>query len=364
MQYIIILLVLVIICLIGYYKINCKKIQQNIKEKYLLEHKEEFDKQIQTEKERAENELAIISKHLEEEKSRFETTLKKNLDDITWLDKKKEIAEEQYNKKLQEQEQSIQINKDKQLRAIEEIVSERKARIDAEINAYKEIETQKARTAVVEEVDAETFWAKTHLIEYWDELAQETQDRRDELAQVINELDDYKKKQQVINEAILRQRAIDEQQDFYRVKLTDDAKQDIKYLVSIIDNIKNSTLLYKLIWSEYIQKPFGTMLKNITGGKEIKCVIYKITNINTQEIYIGKTKADVTKRWTEHIKTSLNIGTVARSKIHDALFRHWDEFTFEILEEVDDESKLSQREKYYINFYQSNIYGYNMNSGG
>ena len=106
------------------------------------------------------------------------------------------------------------------------------------------------------------------------------------------------------------------------------------------------------------------MLKNVTGGKEIKCVIYKITNTNTQEIYIGKTKADVTKRWTEHIKTSLNIGTVARSKIHDALFRHWDEFTFEILEEVSYESKLSQREKYYINFYQSNIYGYNMNSGG
>ena len=184
------------------------------------------------------------------------------------------------------------------------------------------------------------------------------------ISDVKEELEDYRKKQQAINEAILRQRAIDEQQDFYRVKLTDDAKQDIKYLVSIIDNIKNSTLLYKLIWSEYIQKPFGTMLKNITGGKEIKCVIYKITNINTQEIYIGKTKADVTKRWTEHIKTSLNIGTVARSKIHDALFRHWDEFTFEILEEVDDESKLSQREKYYINFYQSNIYGYNMNSGG
>ena len=106
------------------------------------------------------------------------------------------------------------------------------------------------------------------------------------------------------------------------------------------------------------------MTKNVTGGKEIKCVIYKITNTNTGEIYIGKTKADVTKRWTEHIKTSLNIGTVARSKIHNAMFNHWDEFTFEILERVDDETKLSTREKFYINFYESNIYGYNMNSGG
>jgi group I intron endonuclease len=93
------------------------------------------------------------------------------------------------------------------------------------------------------------------------------------------------------------------------------------------------------------------MLKNVTGGKEIKCVIYKITNINTQEIYIGKTKADVTKRWTEHIKTSLNIGTVARSKIHDALFSNWDNFSFEVLERVEDETQLSSREKFYISFY-------------
>jgi hypothetical protein len=46
------------------------------------------------------------------------------------------------------------------------------------------------------------------------------------------------------------------------------------------------------------------------------------------------------------------------------LFGHWDEFSFEILEKVSDESLLSSREKFYINFYQSNIYGYNMNSGG
>jgi hypothetical protein len=187
---------------------------------------------------------------------------------------------------------------------------------------------------------------------------------REQLAEVTAELEDYKKKQSVINEEILRRRELEEQQEFFKINLPECDKQDIKYLLSVIDNIKNSTLVYKLIWSEYIQKPFNQMTKNITGGKEIKCVIYKITNVNTGEIYIGKTKADVTKRWTEHIKTSLNIGTVARSKIHNALFNHWDEFTFEILERVEDETKLSTREKFYINFYESNIYGYNMNSGG
>jgi group I intron endonuclease len=86
-------------------------------------------------------------------------------------------------------------------------------------------------------------------------------------------------------------------------------------------------------------------------GQDPRCVIYKITNLKTGEIYIGKTKAEVSKRWTEHIKTSLNIGTVARSKIHDALFSNWDNFSFEVLERVEDETQLSSREKFYISFY-------------
>ena len=362
--FIIILLLFIIAGGFIYYIINRKKLEQHIKEDYLNKNREEFNKYLQTEKQFVEDELLLASKRLEEEKQRFDTVLKKNLDDISWLEQKRENAEKAFQDRLHQQDTTLQIDKEKQLRAIDELINERRERVDVEIDTYRTCEMQKARTAVESEANSQQKWADAILAGYWEHLAQTTQEKEQELAQVLASLDDYKKKQQVINEAILRQRAIDEQQDFYRVKLTDDAKQDIKYLVSIIDNIKNSALLYKLIWSEYIQKPFSAMLKNITGGKEIKCVIYKITNINTQEIYIGKTKADVTKRWTEHIKTSLNIGTVARSKIHDALFRHWDEFTFEILEEVDDESKLSQREKYYINFYQSNIYGYNMNSGG
>ena len=93
------------------------------------------------------------------------------------------------------------------------------------------------------------------------------------------------------------------------------------------------------------------MLKRVLAGKECKGVIYKITNLKSKEIYIGKTRAEVSKRWTEHIKTSLNIGTIARSKIHTALFEHWDEFSFEVLEKVDDDTLLSSREKFYINFY-------------
>ena len=214
-----------------------------------------------------------------------------------------------------------------------------------------------AATALKAELDKEVVEHATHTQNL--RLAAEN-----ELNLIKLEIEDFKKKQQVINEEIMRRRQVEEQTDFYRIVLTDQDKEDIHYLLSIINNIKNKQLLYKLIWSEYIQKSFSGTLKRVLEGKEPRCVIYKITNLKTQEIYIGKTKAEVSKRWTEHVKTSLNIGTIARSNIHIALFGHWDEFSFEVLEKVEDESQLSTREKFYINFYQSNIYGYNMNSGG
>lgn len=105
------------------------------------------------------------------------------------------------------------------------------------------------------------------------------------------------------------------------------------------------------------------MLKNILGATEPKNVIYSITNLKTNEIYIGKTKAEVSKRWTEHIKTSLNIGTIKSAKIHESLYNHWDEFAFSIIEKVPENQSLSEREKFYIDFYKSNIYGYNLKGG-
>ena len=191
--------------------------------------------------------------------------------------------------------------------------------------------------------------------------AAEIQKSIDEMVKVLN---DYATKQATINEAIMRQRAIEEQQDFYRICLSQDSKADINYLISIIPNMKNPTILYKLIWSEYIQKPFNQMLKNVLGTTDPRNVIYSITNLKTNEIYIGKTKAEVSKRWTEHIKSSLNIGMIKSAKIHEALYNHWDDFVFAIVEKVPSEVSLSEREKFYIDFYQSNICGYNLKSGG
>lgn len=155
-----------------------------------------------------------------------------------------------------------------------------------------------------------------------------------------------------------------QKQDYaeHMIQLSDNDKTDIKFLISILDQLKNKELVAKLIWSEYLQRPFNQMLKYVLGAQVHKNVIYGIENMDTHQIYIGKTSGDVKNRWTDHIKASLGIGTISHQEIHNALFNHWDKFAWKIIEEVA-EGSLAEREKYYIKLFASDKYGYNMKVG-
>ena len=239
---------------------------------------------------------------------------------------------------------------------------------EEELNKVIEKEREKRLTLLDKEIQDWAESAQEAATYERDSILQSYQSECDkgyeELRNIWAEINEYKAQRDAINQEILRSRALNEKQDFYRIQLKEEDKEDINYLISIVARFNNKETIYKLIWTEYLQKPFKLMLNRVLGGKDPKNVIYMIKNLNTQEIYIGKTKGDVSKRWTEHIKTSLNIGTISRSNIHKALFNHWDEYSFSIVEEVKNEDKLSERERYYINFYESNIYGYNIKSGG
>jgi group I intron endonuclease len=119
--------------------------------------------------------------------------------------------------------------------------------------------------------------------------------------------------------------------------------------------------LDKLIYDVYISKQVTEMVKRVLKGVA-PSGIYKITRLKTGEIYIGKS-TDVKKRWTEHCKTAYGVGTIARSVLHTTIRKDGIEnFTFELLEEVP-KDKLTEREKYWIAFYDSKNYGLNERNG-
>lgn len=263
------------------------------------------------------------------------------LDNLAKLLKSKE---EHYN----EVNQDLDLYKKGKLKEIDSAAAEyekhQRLIIDNSIEDYREIKT-------------------TDFIKQLGTFADDINNAKQEYNQIKSELEEERRKRQTINEELRKQEEKERYQEMHRVNLTDDEKEDIKFLLSLEDRMHNKQILYKLVWSTYLQQAYKNTFNNILGGRDPKNVIYCIENINNGKKYIGKTSAEVSKRWTEHIKTSLNIGTIKSTNIHKALYNHWDEFIFYIITETT-KDKLSEMEKYYIDFYSSDKYGYNIKAGG
>lgn len=91
--------------------------------------------------------------------------------------------------------------------------------------------------------------------------------------------------------------------------------------------------------------------------------IYKITNKINGKSYIGQTIQDVKERFYQHCATSCSLD-VLNMAIHKAIFKYGkSNFTLEVIEEVESDN-LNDREKYWIEYYDSYKNGYNSTIGG
>lgn len=178
-----------------------------------------------------------------------------------------------------------------------------------------------------------------------------------------NTIEDYRAQCEAINEQRRNEELLENEKASHMLQLSSSEKEDIDRLLELSRTFNQKIVIYKLTWSAFLQKPFNDMINTVFGSGVPRSVIYCIENQKSHKKYIGKTSAEVSKRWAEHIKSSLNIGTVSKQKIHEALYGNWGDFTFTVLEQVD-KAKLSEREKFYIDLYESNVYGYNLKKGG
>ena len=355
---IIILLIIAIFSLIFY---NKKKFENREKELYNIIQKKVEEDFINTRKEELEEYLLIESANARD---------RANLQHQTYMAQLREEQQrlESIIKTGEETIRQLEIRREEQTKLIEATISDKKKIVDVEVQAYRDLETQKAATAVTQWAATSRAETEASLNAYKDEVAQckskmqeELVHTQQEIEAVKAELDDYKKKQQAVNEAILRQRAIDEQQDFYRVCLSNNAIEDIKLLQEIRQRLHTSDNLNKLIYDVYVGKSVQEMVKRVLQGGA-PSGIYKITRLKTGEIYIGKS-TNVKDRWVQHCKTVYGAGTIAHSILHTTMAKDGlEQFTFELVEEVP-KDKLTEREKYWITFYGSKEYGLNERNG-
>ena len=88
--------------------------------------------------------------------------------------------------------------------------------------------------------------------------------------------------------------------------------------------------------------------------------IYKITNLITNDCYVGKSK-HIEKRWKEHF--CRGYGAIHSKQFQTDIEEYGiNGFSFRVIEECE-EHELQEREKYWIDFYQTDKQ-YNQKAGG
>lgn len=175
------------------------------------------------------------------------------------------------------------------------------------------------------------------------------------------ELDKVRATRTAAIEAQRKEKEIEEQQSFYCLTIPDNDLKDIAILETIKPKLNNARILSMLIWQTWFRTPMTNLCNNVVG-RDVKTGIYKITNQKTKECYVGQA-VDIADRWKQHAKCGLGIDTPAANKLYKAMQEYgiWN-FSWEVLEECARE-QLNEKEKFYIELYQSKEFGYNTVKG-
>lgn len=188
-------------------------------------------------------------------------------------------------------------------------------------------------------------------------LNQYAADRQKEEAQ----LESLKATKAAAIEAARKEKLINRKQEDFCLRIPIEEQNDVSILKSVRNRITKPRAVSMVIWSQYYQPVAKKIFPQILGSED-KCGIYKITNQETGECYIGQAK-DVRKRWNEHAKCGLSIDTPQGNKLYKAMQEYGlEHFSFELLEECPAE-ELNEKERYFISLYSADTLGYNSNKG-
>lgn len=198
------------------------------------------------------------------------------------------------------------------------------------------------------------------------EFARQVSVAQEQCKQILNE---YEKKsldaQQKYNGLLepIRQYEMQRQEKlFYTIQLPEEFQEDIDFLLTTVAaKVQHPDIISKLVWAEYVKPYLDDTCKRVDIRDEAG--IYKITNINSGMAYIGKS-TNVKKRIQDHFKSSVGITSIADQRVHHEILKtgFWN-WSIEVITYAD-KDKLNELEKYYIEFFKTQEFGYNKNSGG
>ena len=311
------IILLIVICILCFL-LHKKQVVDTI-EKVKFENKL---REIQNEINRNENDLNELLDDIEVAENKYKKLYNEELNNInTTIENTKKQQEEQLFNYLREKKSNVETA----IQNMEQTYEEKKCALD---NEYKDYET--------------TICAQ--ISDYMNKL----NDQQQLYESILGPLKQYEKDQQ--------------EKLFYTIQVPEEYREDINYLLTVVNaQVKHPDIISKLVWAEYIKPYMDDMIKRV--GIKDEPGIYKITNIDSGKSYVGKS-TNVKKRLQDHIKSSVGISSIADQFVHHEILKTglWN-WTFEVITYCD-KDKLSELEKYYINFFKTQEFGYNRKEGG
>ena len=178
---------------------------------------------------------------------------------------------------------------------------------------------------------------------------------------ILQDLEKLKQTRAAAMEAARKEKEIEENFQFYSLSIESKDRNDIQTLERVKKELNNPRILSMLIWQTFFKDKMNELCNNVLGIKTVTG-IYKITNQETKECYIGQS-VDIGKRFKDHAKCGLDIDRPQGNKLYQSMIDYglWN-FSFELLEECSKEL-LNEKEKFYISLYQSKDFGFNSTQG-
>ena len=284
---------------------------------------------------------------------------------IYQLSQKKQVDDEirQQNEELNKTKQKLELNvihlkADKDALIVD--CQTLKDTIDSEYNHINKIKQQNETIAN----EAYSNYVKNLEKAYIDaenEFDVKIANKNLDLLKVQKELDKLKETRAAAHEALLKEQEVKDNKDNYRLLPSQADLNDARRLEIVKRELNKPRILSMLIWQTYWQpiakKQFPQILQDKT-----KCGIYKITNIITDECYIGQS-VDIYKRWNDHCKCGLGIDTPPGNKLYKSIQEYGlENFTFELLTTCN-QTELNEKERYFIELYQADTFGFNSTGG-
>lgn len=291
-----------------------------------------------------------FDKELSQEQLIKREELRKKLED---LDKNYEDQKQSYKIKLDEIKEDYESRRDH--------IKNLDAAAEQERNREQADKIQQERDAYNQQLKklSEDYKEKKEILDKdFFEYGEQVSKKREQLTK---EIEGYENRQKEIIARFKEDEEKRQQTDYYSIKINEIEKQDIAKLKSLSASFSKPEILLKLTYETYYKMRLEEMFKRVLGENKDKGGIYKITNINNQKVYIGKTVKFI-DRWRTHAKRGCGIERI-KGQLYDAMFSEGlENFTWEIIE-VCPKEEQTEKEKYWTNFYHSSEYGYNVKVG-